>query len=143
MKNYKPCGIQSLVPFLSLVNVPKFIKFAKDFFNAEIISETKNKDGVVFYATIKLDDTVLFVIEAENNEQCKSNSLYFYVEDTDIQYKKAMKLGMISIMEPKDQYYGDRNAIVIDEWGNQWCFATTTENLSTKEIEQKLQTQSH
>ena len=50
--------------------------------------------------------------------------IYMYVEDCDAIYQHAVRAGGKSILEPKDQPYGDRQAAVEDEWGNQWFIAT-------------------
>jgi len=47
-----------------------------------------------------------------------------YVEDCDAMYKRALSAGAKSILEPKDQPYGDRQGAVEDEWGNQWFVST-------------------
>jgi PhnB protein len=52
------------------------------------------------------------------------------VEDCDAAYKRAMEAGATSIMEPADQFYGDRSAGVNDQFGNRWWIATHEEDLS-------------
>jgi uncharacterized glyoxalase superfamily protein PhnB len=37
-------------------------------------------------------------------------------------------------MEPADQFYGDRNAGVIDPSGNRWWIATHIEDVSPEEL---------
>ena len=60
--------------------------------------------------------------------------LYMYVEDVDAVYKKAMEAGGKSVMEPIDQFYGDRSGAVEDMAGNQWWIATRKENVSSEEL---------
>lgn len=62
---------------------------------------------------------------------------YFYVEDTDRVYKKAIENGAESIMEPSNQFYGDRNAMVKDPSGNSWCIATHIEDVSHEELKKR------
>jgi PhnB protein len=50
--------------------------------------------------------------------------LYVYVDDADATYSRAMAANAISIEEPADTPYGDRRAMVKDEWGNTWQIAT-------------------
>lgn len=35
--------------------------------------------------------------------------LYFYVPDCDVAYAKAIAAGAEKVMEPMDQFYGDRS----------------------------------
>lgn len=46
------------------------------------------------------------------------------VDDTDVVYRKAIEFGAESVMEPADQFYGDRNTGVKDSSGNYWWIAT-------------------
>ncbi|WP_352883981.1 VOC family protein [Mesorhizobium sp. M1396] len=57
-----------------------------------------------------------------------------YIEDTDETYRRAIGAGGESIEEPKDTPYGDRRAMMQDEWGNRCQIATHREDLSVNEI---------
>lgn len=50
--------------------------------------------------------------------------LYVYVEDADSTYRRAVERGAASIEAASDMPYGDRRAMVRDEWGNIWQIAT-------------------
>ena len=67
--------------------------------------------------------------------------LYVYVKDTDETYKRAIDAGAKSVMEPQDEFYGDRNAAVEDLCGNQWVcgIATHRENLTQEQLEAKME----
>ena len=41
------------------------------------------------------------------------SGIHLYVEDCNAIYKRAMEAGAKSIIEPADQFYGDRTAIYI------------------------------
>jgi PhnB protein len=59
---------------------------------------------------------------------------YLYVEDTDAVYRKALAAGATSVMEPADQFYGDRNAGVKDPSGDLWWIATHIEDVTPEEL---------
>jgi len=63
---------------------------------------------------------------------------YLYVPDTDTTYLAALKAGGVSLLEPSDQFYGDRNAGVQDAWGNNWWIATHIEDVDEEEIQRRL-----
>ena len=65
------------------------------------------------------------------------SSLYLYVNDCDAAYKSALEAGAISLMEPKDQFYGDRSCGVKDPVGNHWFIATYKEDLSKDELDRR------
>jgi hypothetical protein len=47
---------------------------------------------------------------------------------------RALQAGATSLMEPTDQFYGDRSAGVQDQVGNQWWIATHQEDVPPEEI---------
>ena len=60
--------------------------------------------------------------------------LYVYVEDTDKAYKLALEKGAVSVMEPRNQFYGDWIAGVKDRDGIIWLMATHVKDVSAKEL---------
>ena len=44
-KSYKPEGIQSLMPFVYVENVPEYLEFVKAAFGVEVVTETKNDEA--------------------------------------------------------------------------------------------------
>ena len=48
--------------------------------------------------------------------------LYLYVPNADAAYQLALNEGATSIMEPADQFYGDRSGGVRDPAGYSWFF---------------------
>jgi len=65
--------------------------------------------------------------------------LYVYVNDTDAVYKRALQAGATSLMEPSDQFYGDRNAGVKDPVGNYWWIATHIEDVPPAELAKRAE----
>ena len=63
--------------------------------------------------------------------------LYIYVNNTDAVYKRALESGATSVMEPADQFYGDRNAAVKDSDGISWWIATHIEDVSPEEMQKR------
>ena len=61
-------------------------------------------------------------------------SIYLYINDTDAAYKRALQAGATSVMEPADQFYGDRNAGVKDSSGNIRWIATHIEDVPPDEL---------
>ena len=48
------------------------------------------------------------------------------------------KSGAEKVMEPMDQFYGDRSEGVLDLFGNQWWFGTRNEEISSEELAKRL-----
>jgi PhnB protein len=64
-------------------------------------------------------------------------SLHLYVNDADATYQRALQAGATSIMEPADQFYGDRSAGVQDTVGNRWWIATHREDVPPEELRRR------
>ncbi len=75
--------------------------------------------------------------EANDTVKPSPSKFYLYVNNTDATYQQALKAGATSLMEPANQFYGDRNAGVIDPFDNQWWIATRIEDVLPEEMERR------
>lgn len=132
-----PEGYHTITPYLIANEVKKLIDFLKAAFDAEIIFKSENPDGSVRHAEIKIGDSMLMMGAAGDSYPAMPCSMYLYVSDTDEVYKKAMNAGAESMMEPADQFYGDRNAGVKDFSGNIWWIGTHIEDVSEEEMKKR------
>jgi uncharacterized glyoxalase superfamily protein PhnB len=80
------------------------------------------------------------VMLSDGNEECPPApaGLYLYLNEVDAAYDRALRAGGVSVMEPADQFYGDRNAGVRDACGNIWWLATHIEDVSREEIVRRV-----
>jgi uncharacterized glyoxalase superfamily protein PhnB len=108
----------------ALPGAARFIDFVKRAFDGREIVRYDSPEGKVMHAKIGIGDSAVGVGESNDRWHTKPTMIYMYVEDCDAMYKQAMRAGAKSILEPKDQPYGDRQGGVEDEWGNQWFIAT-------------------
>jgi PhnB protein len=132
-----PDGYHSVTPYIVCDGVSDVIDFITKAFDAKEITRMARPDGKVMHAEVKIGDSFIMFGEPLEPSKARLGSVYMYVEDTDAVYKRAVKAGGKSVMEPADQFYGDRNAGVIDESGNYWWIATHIEDVSHEEIEKR------
>lgn len=132
-----PDGYHTITPYLVCENLSELIEFLKSAFGAIEKERHLSKTGRVMHAEVQIGDSIVMMGEAMDGFPPVQTSLYFYVEDTDSVYNKAIKAGGISLMEPANQFYGDRNAGVQDPSGNKWWIATHVEDVSAEEMERK------
>jgi len=130
-----PDGYHTITPYLVCERLSKLIEFLKSAFGAIEKERHLSKTGRVMHAEVQIGDSIIMMGEAMEEFPSVQTSLYFYVEDTDTVYNKAIKAGGISLMEPANQFYGDRNAGVQDLSGNKWWIATHVEDVSGAEME--------
>jgi uncharacterized glyoxalase superfamily protein PhnB len=133
-----PDGFHSLTPCIRVKNLEKFIQFLKLAFdgnaNAKELRNVKKEDGNFGSFEIFIGNSILMIFPSKEDQSTTTVSLYFYVENTDNVYKKAISAGAISLMQPEDMYYGDRCAGVKDAWNNEWWIATHLEDISLEEL---------
>jgi PhnB protein len=51
-------------------------------------------------------------------------SIYVYVPDVDAAYRRSLERGAISIAEPEEKPYQERQAGIRDSYGNTWWIST-------------------
>jgi uncharacterized glyoxalase superfamily protein PhnB len=64
--------------------------------------------------------------------------LQVYVPDADAAYYRALKAGATSLLQPANQFYGDRTASVRDSCGNNWYIATQIEIVGREEVDKRI-----
>jgi PhnB protein len=77
-------------------------------------------------AEMRIGDSVIMVSSAVERELFPA-FLYVYVDDADSTYQRALDAGAISIEGPLDTPYGDRRAMVRDQFGNVYQIAHRVE----------------
>jgi len=123
-----------------VAGVSHIIDFLKKAFDAKSIEISKGPDGSVMHATIQIGDSRIMLAEATEKFKAMPVANYLYVNDTDATYQKATEAGGVSLMAPADQFYGDRNAGVKDPAGNSWWIATHMEDVSSDEMQKRMET---
>ena len=133
-----PDGYHTVSPYLTVENVPRLLDFVKQVFEAEEKEHLTQPDGSTTHAEVVIGDSVVMMGQARGEWKPMPGTLYVYVEDTDVVYKRALEAGASSIMEPADQFYGDRNAGVRDPLGNNWWIATHIEDVFPDEMQRRM-----
>ena len=129
-----PDGYHTVNPYLMVEGASKLIDFVKKAFEAVEVERMNNPDNSIGHAAVRIGDSVLMMSDARGQWKPMPSAIYLYVNDTDATYKRALQAGATSLMEPADQFYGDRNAGVKDSVGNFWWIATHKEDLSSEEM---------
>ena len=135
-----PEGYQSITPYLMVRDADASIEFYKKAFGAELPSPAmKGPDGKTAHAELRIGDSRIMIGREQGKAPSPSDAqhLYHYVADADAVFKKAITAGAKSIVEPTDQFYGDRSGCLKDPDGHQWWIATHKEDLSQGELEKR------
>ena len=143
-----PEGMHSITPHLLVDGAAKAIEFYKDVFGAELVRPTSTTpDGKVMHAHLKIGDSHLMMADyafprpGMGSPQSLGGTpvvLTLYVPDVDATWKKATDAGAKPLVPLANQFWGDRYGIVQDPFGHMWALATHIEDLTQKEIEERM-----
>ena len=135
-----PKGFHTVTPYITAQGADKVIAFMQQAFGAEFDHEPmKRPDGGLMHATLKIGDSMVMIAEAPEPAKAMPVSLYLYLPNVDAAYQLAIKAGATSLMEPADQFYGDRCGGVKDPAGNQWFLATHIEDVKVAELKRRAE----
>lgn len=122
-------GFHTVTPYLMVRNAEALVDFVREAFGAtELFRSTGSAGGL--HIEVRIGDSMIMIGGGGtwSGEQMPA-AIYLYMDDVDTVYKRALKAGATSIMEPEDQPYGDRLGGVKDEFGNVWYISTHTQDV--------------
>ena len=140
---YIPDGYHTITPYLTVKDSAAQIEFLQKAFKAELRYAMKDDSGIVRHAEMQVGDSMVMIGQARDQWVPKPANFYLYVPDCDALYKSALAAGGKSVMEPKDQFYGDRHGGVDDPNGNTWWVATHIEDVSPEEMKRREAAAAH
>lgn len=114
-----PEGYQQIMPYLIVPNAAGFMTFMQTVFGATERMKIMRDDTHVMHAELQIGASVIMLADATGQWTQQNAGMFIYVDDCDAVYKKALKNGATSVMEPVNQDYG-RASGVKDAHGNTW-----------------------
>lgn len=125
-----PKGYHTVTPYVVVQDAPGLIDFVTQAFGAvEGFRAIGSAGGI--HSEVRVGDSMMMIGGGSPELAWRGasipTSLHLYVEDADAVYRRALAAGAVSVEEPVDQPYGDREAGVRDSGGNLWWIATHQE----------------
>ncbi|MDN5205535.1 VOC family protein [Fulvivirgaceae bacterium BMA10] len=136
--NPAPAGCSTVCPYLMVDSVEKELEFLKNVFSAEITEELNQQDGSAMHGEARIGDTTIMMGKSREEYPARESMNYVYVNDVDETFEKGLQNGATSLMQPVDQFYGNREAGLRDSQGNQWWIAQVIETLTPEEMQKRL-----
>jgi PhnB protein len=133
-----PAGYHTLTPGCSLAGCARAIELYGKVFGAEVRARHDMPDGTVAHCELRIGDSLLMLGEASAQHPAFTTHLMIYVTDCDAVFQRAVAAGFRAEEPPRNQFYGDRNARVIDPFGNEWWISTHVEDVSDEEIRRRM-----
>jgi PhnB protein len=114
----------TFAPYFHVKGADQMIQFLKQAFFGEEIAVFRNPEGRITHAQMRIGEAFIEMGEAHGDYQPMPSSYHIYVWDADGAYNRALNAGAQSLYEPAEMPYGDREAGVIDPFGNHWYLGT-------------------
>lgn len=134
-----PDGYHSITPYLVVEGAARLLDFAKRAFAAEETMRLAAPHGRIGHAEIRIGDSPVMIADVPAGSAPMPATIHLYVADADAAYRHALDAGATSVRPPADQFYGDRNAGIVDPVGNHWWIATRIEDLSPDELARRAE----
>ncbi len=134
-----PEGNHTVTPFLIVDDGLALVDWMEAALGATHVHEPMIRpDGSLGHAQMQIGDSRVMLGAAMEPGKALRSVLYLYVEDCDALYARAVAAGGTSILEPTDQFYGDRHGGVVDPAGNTWWIATHVEDVDEEELRRRM-----
>lgn len=139
--------MDNVIPYLIVKGAAKAIEFYTAAFGAKETFRMED-GGRIGHAEITIGSSKIMLAD-EHPEmgylgpQGRSPvTLVINTGDCDAMFASAVAQGAKVEREPKTQFYGDRNAGVIDPFGHTWYLSTHVEDVSEEEMQRRMAAQS-
>ena len=133
-----PEGYRTVTPYLNIQGAAELIKFLQQAFDAGLKERIDGPDGTIVHAEVRIGDSIVMLSDPHGDCPQTPGSFYLYVADADATYRRALEAGATSVMEPANQFWGDRQGGVRDRFGNLWWIATRIEEVSGEELQRRM-----
>jgi PhnB protein len=143
-----PAGYRRVTPCLIVRGGDTALEFYAAVFGATERMRFPGPDGSVAHAEIEIGDSVVIVEEESpyrGTQAPPAGGLpgtpvfqFLYVADVDATVATAVEHGATLVRKPETQFYGDRDAYVVDPFGHGWTVASHVEDVPPDELMRRM-----
>jgi PhnB protein len=136
--------MDNVIPYLIVKGAAKAIEFYTTAFGAKETFRMED-GGRIGHAELTIGESKIMLADEHPEmgylgpQGRSSVTLVINTDDTDAMFAKAVATGAKVEREPKTQFYGDRNAGVIDPFGHTWYMSTHVEDVSEEEMKRRME----
>ncbi len=138
--------IREIYPYLRTSDARAAIEFYKQAFGAVEDFRLSDPAGRVGHAELKFGARTIMVSDAypeygicgPQDGVPTGSAVHLHVEDVDAMTARAVEAGAKLIMEPTDQFYGERSSKVLDPFGHEWLLGSQIEEVSREEMQRRF-----
>ena len=140
--SWRAPGYQFVNAFLTVRDVADAIDFLVNGFGFKLRGSMPGPDGKIMHAELLHNDSVIMM--GPENPQVPAPqgpspvTIFIYVDNVDAITSRAAAAGAQVIQQPKDEFWGDRCAILVDPQGHSWMIGTHVRDVSMEEMQQSM-----
>ena len=130
----------AVIPHLMVANGAAAISFYTQAFGAVELSRYTEPDGRMVHAELRIEPSVFMLGEAPSpfvavdHLSGIATVLHVYVHDVDAMVAQAGTHGATLLAPAEDMFYGARQAMLQDPFGQIWIFLTQIETVDAEEF---------
>jgi len=138
-----PARKRGIAPYICVRGASEAIDFYVAAFGVVEEFRLSEPDGKIGHAQILFGDSVLMISDEYPDFGARAPaafggspvSLHIDVEDCDAAFARAVAAGATELRLPKDEFYGDRTAMVACPFGYRWHLNATKTPVSPAEMQ--------
>ena len=143
--------IKEVFPYLRTRDANAAIEFYKQAFGAVEDFRLTEPSGRVGHAELKFGEATVMVsdeypeygIHGPKDSVPTGSSIHLHVEDVDAMTQQVVAAGAKLVMEPNDQFYGERSSKVLDPFGHEWLLGSHIEDVTPEEMQRRFSEMFH
>jgi PhnB protein len=136
--NYVPRDFKTINFLLKVNDGEKAIRFYNNAFGAEITEKLVDPKGIIQYAELKIDDTIIMLTEDKSFQGASGVTLQIYTGDAEGLFESVIMAGGVELSGIHEQFFGDRSGRVKDPFGYEWVISTHMEDVPSKELKKRF-----
>lgn len=137
--------IHEAFAYLCVSDTAAAIDFYRNAFGSEEIFRLTEPSGRIGHAEVKLGPVILMLcdefpecgIRAASTLGATPVSIHLHVDNADAATERAIAAGATLERPPRDEFYGERSAVVRDPFGHRWLIGHSIEEVTPEEMQRR------
>jgi uncharacterized glyoxalase superfamily protein PhnB len=137
--------VHELFAYLIVNDAAGAIEFYKEAFGATEKFRLVEQSGRIGHVELDFGGTILMLADEFPEYDVHSPvkfggtpvTIHLHVDDADDVIQRAVRAGAQILIEPKDNFYGERSGTVRDPFGHRWNIGHHIEDVSTEEMQRR------
>ena len=137
---------QPMCPYIIVRGAAQAIEFYQNAFGAKELFRLKDPSGKIGHAELELGGAHLMLADEYPDFGAVGPvtvggtpvSIHLYVADVDRVVAAATEAGATLLQPLRDEFFGDRVALLTDPFGHKWHLATRKEDVSPVEMQRRM-----